>query len=59
MVNIKLVFETSSNEPKVKEGRLEEPRERLVTILAVHMFVSYVGELVLKSRLILLLSIHQ
>ena len=40
MVNIKLVFETSSNEPKVKEGRLEEPRERLATILAVYMFVS-------------------
>lgn len=33
MVNIKLVFETSSNEPKVKEGRLEEPEVCWMRIL--------------------------
>lgn len=35
MVNIKLVFKMSSNEPKVKKGRLEEPEERLMTTLTI------------------------
>lgn len=62
MVNIKLVFETSSNEPKVKEGRLEEPEERLVRILAMTalyiLIYMHIELTILKSRSIPLLSIY-
>ena len=62
MVNIKLVFKKRSNELKVKEGRLEEPEERLVTILrmiALYILIyMHIGLTILKSRSTPLLSIY-
>jgi hypothetical protein len=62
MVNIKLIFEKCSNELKVKEGRLEEPEERLVRILAMTalyiLIYMHIGLTILKSRSTLLLSIY-
>jgi hypothetical protein len=62
MVNIKVIFEKRSNELKVKKGRLEEPRERLVTILrmiALYILIYMHIELtILKSRSTPLFSIY-
>lgn len=57
MVNIKLVFKKSSSEPKVKKGRLEEPEERLVRILAMTalyiLIYMHIELIILKNGLIL------